>query len=154
MELERWDWVLLGNEEGQVDRRAAVPDWLAPPEVDLDGEWLLFRYPVRTRRHGKRELGLRTLGRAPTRHDGIGRRVLAQVAIDEHQSSIWQLPGQQRIRISDLGQKIAQSLRLRFWMTTPVLGIGQKVSRVDPAQLADPVANHRSRGASMVRRNF
>jgi hypothetical protein len=59
-ELERWDWVLLGNEEGQVDRPAAVPGWLGPPEVELDGEWLLFRYPVHTRRHGKRELGFRT----------------------------------------------------------------------------------------------
>jgi hypothetical protein len=65
MELERWDWVLLGNEEGQVDRRAAVPGWLGPPEVDLDGEWLLFRYPVRKRRHGKRELGQRTFRAGP-----------------------------------------------------------------------------------------
>lgn len=66
MELERWDWVLLGNEEGQVDRRAAVPGWLAPPEVDLDGEWLLFRYPVRTRRQtASVSLGFRTFRAGP-----------------------------------------------------------------------------------------
>ena len=59
MELERWDWVQLGDEAGQVDRPAAVPAWRGAPEVDLDGEWLLFRYPVRTRRYGRRELQFR-----------------------------------------------------------------------------------------------
>ena len=32
---------------------------MGAPEVNLDGEWLLFRYPVRTRRHGRRELRFR-----------------------------------------------------------------------------------------------
>lgn len=58
-ELERWDWVLLGDEAGQIDRPAAVPTWMGAPEVNLDGEWLLFRYPVRIRRHGRRELRFR-----------------------------------------------------------------------------------------------
>lgn len=36
-----------------------MPTWSAPPEVELDGQWLLFRYPVRTLRHGRRALQFR-----------------------------------------------------------------------------------------------
>ncbi len=55
-ELERWDFVSLGDNEGRVDRRSAVPAWSAPPEVELEGEWLLFRRPLLTLRHGRRAL--------------------------------------------------------------------------------------------------
>ena len=56
---EWWDWVVLGDNEGRVDRPSAVPAWSAPPEVELDRQWLLFRYPVRMLRHGKRALQFR-----------------------------------------------------------------------------------------------
>jgi hypothetical protein len=59
-ELGWWDWVRLGDEEGEVDRPAAVPAWPAPAEVDLNGSWLVFRYPVRTTARGMRVLGSRT----------------------------------------------------------------------------------------------
>jgi hypothetical protein len=58
-ELERWDWVSLGDNEGRVDRPAAVLTWLAAPEVELDGKWLLFRYPTRILRPGRRGLQYR-----------------------------------------------------------------------------------------------
>src|SRR6266478_9213441 len=57
--LEWWDWVALGDDEGRVDRPAAVPNWSAAPEVELDGQWLLFRYPIRTLRRGRRVLQFR-----------------------------------------------------------------------------------------------
>jgi hypothetical protein len=52
--LGLWDWVELGDDDGRVDRPAAVPTWSAAPVVELDGEWLLFRYPVRTLKPGRR----------------------------------------------------------------------------------------------------
>jgi hypothetical protein len=59
MTKSEWDWILLGDDEGRVDRPSAMPTWSAPPEVELDGQWLLFRYPVRTLRHGRRALQFR-----------------------------------------------------------------------------------------------
>src|SRR6266851_652984 len=59
MKKSEWDWILLGDDEGRVDRPSAMPTWSAPPEVELDGQWLLFRYPVRTLRHGRRALQFR-----------------------------------------------------------------------------------------------
>ena len=47
-----WDWVEFGDHEGRVDRPSAVPTWSAAPVVELDGEWLLFRHPIRTLRLG------------------------------------------------------------------------------------------------------
>src|SRR5260221_6142226 len=48
--LERWDWVNLGDAEGRVDRPSAGLAWSAPPEVELDDQWLVFPYPVRVLR--------------------------------------------------------------------------------------------------------
>jgi hypothetical protein len=59
MRIEWWDWTGLGDEEGRVDRPAAVPTWSAAPEVEFDGQWLLFRYPIRTLRPGRRGLQYR-----------------------------------------------------------------------------------------------
>jgi DNA-directed RNA polymerase subunit RPC12/RpoP len=42
-----------------------VPAWSAPPGVELDGQWLVFRYPVRTRRHGRREFRFRRIRAGP-----------------------------------------------------------------------------------------
>lgn len=64
--LESWDWVALGDEEGRVDCPAAVPTWSAAPEVELDGQWLLFRYPIRTLRPGRRGLQYRKVEAAGT----------------------------------------------------------------------------------------
>jgi hypothetical protein len=60
-EPEQWEWVRLGDEEGRLDRLSAVPDWSAPAGVDLDGQSLLFFYPVRIRHHGSRELQFRKI---------------------------------------------------------------------------------------------
>lgn len=59
--VESWDWVTLGDEEGRVDRPAAVPTWSTAPEIELDGSWLLFRYPIRTLRPGRRGEAAATL---------------------------------------------------------------------------------------------
>jgi len=56
---DEWDWVLLGDSEGRIDRPSAVPAWRVPPEAKLDGEWLTFRYPVRVLRRGWRALRVR-----------------------------------------------------------------------------------------------
>ena len=58
-DAKQWDWVDLGDEEGRVDHAAAIPAWSAAPEVELDGEWLLFHYPVRRQKRGKRTLQFR-----------------------------------------------------------------------------------------------
>jgi hypothetical protein len=60
-DLERWDWVTLGDPEGRIDQPSGVPAWSAPPEVELDGQSLVFGYPVRTLGHGHRELRLRRI---------------------------------------------------------------------------------------------
>jgi hypothetical protein len=60
-EPEKWEWVGLGDEEGRLDRLSAVPAWYAPAEVELDGQSLLFIYPVRTRRHGSLTLQFRKI---------------------------------------------------------------------------------------------
>jgi len=70
-----WDWVDLGGDRG-VDHPSATPTWSAPPEVELDGQWLLFRYPVRTLRHGRRALQVRRVR--------AGARLLTEfVTLDE-----------------------------------------------------------------------
>jgi hypothetical protein len=60
-EPEQWEWVRLGDEEGRIDRLSAVPAWSAPAGVELDGQSLLFYYPVRTRAHGSRALQFRRI---------------------------------------------------------------------------------------------
>ena len=60
-EPEQWAWVRLGDEEGRLDRLSAVPDWSAPAGVELDGQSLLFSYPVRIRRHSSRALQFRKI---------------------------------------------------------------------------------------------
>lgn len=55
-ELSQWDWVSLGDREGRVDHPSAAPTWLVPPKVELEGEWLVFRRPVRHAPHGPRVL--------------------------------------------------------------------------------------------------
>ena len=44
-----------------MDRPAAVPIWSTAPEIELDGSWLLFRYPIRTLRPGRRGEAAATL---------------------------------------------------------------------------------------------
>jgi hypothetical protein len=65
-ELVRWDWVTLGDNEGRVDGRSTVPNWSAPPEVELEGEWLLFRRPVSGSRDGQRRLERRRVSADPS----------------------------------------------------------------------------------------
>src|SRR3984893_6948968 len=55
-EQDKWGFVSLGDDEGRVDRRSALPAWSAPPEVELEGEWLLFRRPGLSLRHARRAL--------------------------------------------------------------------------------------------------
>jgi hypothetical protein len=54
-----WDWLDLGDSEGSLDRPSDLLGWSVPPEVDLDGEWLIFRRPIRTLQSGRRVLPLR-----------------------------------------------------------------------------------------------
>jgi hypothetical protein len=55
-DLKSWDWLELGDEEGRVDRPAAVAPWSSAAVVELGGEWLIFRSPIRTLRPGRRGL--------------------------------------------------------------------------------------------------
>jgi len=74
-ELKQWDWLGLSDDEGPVDRRTAVPVWSAPPEVELEGEWLVFRRPL-TLRPGRRTLERRKVS--------AGRSLLTEfVQLDE-----------------------------------------------------------------------
>src|SRR5216683_3093976 len=60
-DLEQWDWVNLGDDEGRVDRPSAGLAWSAPPEVELDDQWLVFPYPVRVLRRSTRAFQVRTV---------------------------------------------------------------------------------------------
>lgn len=63
--LGQWDLVELGDQEGRLDLPVALPTWPAASEVELDGEWLLFRYPIRTSSRGRRTLQFRNAKPAP-----------------------------------------------------------------------------------------
>jgi hypothetical protein len=63
------------------------------------------------------------------------------MAVDEYESAVRQLPGQQRVGIADFSKQAAQCVYLCLGMPTPVLGIGQQLLGRDPAQLSDSVPN-------------
>jgi hypothetical protein len=66
-ERSEWpEWTDAGRGEGRVNRPAPRPTWSVPPEVELDGEWLVFGRPVRALGRGKRVLQKRKV-RAGTR---------------------------------------------------------------------------------------
>ena len=78
-----WDWLDLGDREGSLDRPSDLFGWSVPPEVDLDGEWLIFRRPIRMLQSGRRVLRLRKVKAGPnllsefvTLHNAPAGRIL------------------------------------------------------------------------------
>ena len=69
------------------------------------------------------------------------------MAIDQHQPPVRELPGNERIGVTYLGEKALEGTGLLLGMTTPVLGVGDKLGRLDAAQLPYSITNlfnHRS----------
>jgi hypothetical protein len=55
------------------------------------------------------------------------------MAIDQHQPSVRELPGNERIGVTYLREKTLEGSGLLLWMAAPVLGVGDKLRRLDPA---------------------
>jgi len=70
------------------------------------------------------------------------------MAIDQHQPPVRELPGDERIGVSDFSEETLEGSPLLLWMPAPVLWVWDKLGSLDAAQLPYPIANlafnHRS----------
>jgi hypothetical protein len=63
------------------------------------------------------------------------------MAIGQRQSSVPELPGEERVSVPDLDQQTPQGSGLLLGMTAPVFGVGDKLRRLNAAQLFDSLTN-------------
>jgi hypothetical protein len=63
------------------------------------------------------------------------------VAVDQHECSIRQFSGEQRVGVSDFGQHAAERVLLLWRMQPPVARIWPQVGSADSAKFFDAVAD-------------
>ena len=68
------------------------------------------------------------------RHQLVGRSLRAKVAVDQHQTAVWQYACEKRVCVADFLEKAAQRRGLARWMPSPILRIGHQLACGNPAQ--------------------
>ena len=68
------------------------------------------------------------------RHQLVGCGFRAKVAVDQHQTAVWQYACEKRVCVADFLENAAQRRGLARWMPPPIFRIGHQLARGNPTQ--------------------